>query len=94
MALGGREKEQEVFSVVKSIVLKINPYSLLDFGLPEDEFDSEIKSIISQLPRCKSALDVAHLLAHVFSSSFGEKFEPKQYLEYGEELFKLLKDNN
>jgi len=93
MLKNNKKIDKKTFLIVKSVILKIDLYSLLKLGLPEDEFDPEIKSIVAQLPNCKSPLDIAHTIARIFSSSFGEKFEPDEYLEYGQEIFNLLRDN-
>lgn len=58
------KKQYELaFTVVRHAIAKADPYSLLETGSPEDEFDSEVSSIVRQLPRCHSATDVAHTIA-------------------------------
>ena len=88
-----KNEYKKAFSIVKQVIAKIDPYSLLETGSPQDEFDSEVGSIVKQLPRCKSSIDIAHTIARVLTSSFGDKFEPDEFKEYSEELFNSLKDH-
>jgi len=66
---------------------------LLEGGSPEDEFDSEINSITSQLQRCNSGVDVAHVISRVLNSSFSEKHTPNLYEEEGNIIFEALVKN-
>lgn len=86
------KKQYEVaFRVVRHTIAKADPYSLLETGSPEDEFDAEVNSIVRQLPRCQSATDVAHTIARVMTSSFGEKYKSEDFMEQGQEIYRTLK---
>jgi len=80
--------------VVRKSIHKIDPFALLAGGSPKDEFDSEIISIVRQLPRCRSGKDVAHTIAQVLSTSFGEKFEPEEFEEEGLNIYTSLENND
>ena len=83
---------KEVFLIVKKEIAKADPYSLLELGAPEDEFDSEVKSIIRQLSRCKSAIDISHAIARTFNSSFSKNFKPEDFVQEGNEIYDKLKN--
>ncbi len=76
--------------IVREEIHRIDPYSLLEGGCPEDEFDSEIASIANQLTRCKSGKDVAHAITRVLNSSFGEKHKPSEFEDAGTAIFEKL----
>ncbi len=77
--------------VVGTVIREWDPYSLLKAGCPNGEFDAEIASVASQIPRIKSVQDAAHALSRVFSSAFGPaKFEPEDCREAGTKLFEAL----
>lgn len=64
---------------------------MLKSGCPNDEFDAEIASVVSQIPRIKSVQDAAHALSRVFSSAFEpEMFRPQNCREVGTKLFEAL----
>ena len=76
--------------IVSESIHRIDPYSLLSEGSPTDEFDSEINSIVGQLHRCSSGNDVSHAIARVLSSSFGEKYDPKEFEVEGQNIYNTL----
>jgi hypothetical protein len=51
--------------VVKAVIHQWDPYSLMTGG----EFDSEIASVVAQIPRIKSEHDATLALSRVFSSA-------------------------
>jgi hypothetical protein len=79
--------------IVRESIHRIDPYSLLEGGSPDDEFDSEINSIVGQLQRCGSGSDVAHAIAHILTSSFGEKFQPSEFESEGLHIYAELQRN-
>ena len=78
---------------MRESIHRIDPYSLLAGGSPDDEFDSEINSIVGQLQRCGSGRDVAHAIASILTSSFGEKFEPSEFESEGQHIYAELQRN-
>ena len=79
------------FGVVRDLVARWDPYSLLAGGAPEDEFDSEVRSVVQQIPRIRSANDATHVISRVFSSAFEPSlFKPEDCTEVGNELFHVL----
>ena len=79
--------------IVRKSIHRIDPYSLLAGGSPDDEFDSEISSIVGQLQRCGSGKDVAQAIARILTSSFGEKFEPSEFESEGQHIYAELQRN-
>ena len=84
---------KKAHEIVRESIHRIDPYSLLAGGSPEDEFDSEINSIVGLLQRCGSGGDVAHAIAHILSSSFGEKFESSEFESEGQHIYAELQRN-
>jgi hypothetical protein len=80
--------------VVGEVVREWDPYSLLAGGCPGDEFDSEIASMVSQIPRIKSDQDATLALSRVFSTAFeAERFTRDKCHEAGSKLFAALLTN-
>jgi len=93
--MAGKMKLKKIEHIVRMIIHEWDPYCLLEIGCPEDEFDSEISSLIGQVQRIKSAIDATHAISRVFSSAFEpELFTPKDCSEIGERLFEELKQAN
>ena len=77
--------------IVGTVIREWDPYSLLAIGCPDDEFDAEIASVVTQIPRIKSAQDASNVLSRVFSSAFeAEKFRPDDSRDPGTKLFEAL----
>jgi hypothetical protein len=76
--------------IIREAITRIDPYSLLADGSPDDEFDSEITAIVGQLNRCNSSKDVAHAIARVLNSSFCEKHQPEEFEDEGLIIYKSL----
>jgi hypothetical protein len=87
--------ETRAFQVVKAVIHKWNPYGLIQSCAPDDEFDSEVRSIVRQVHRIRGANDAVHIISRVFSSSFeAHKFRPEDCKVVGEELFNSLQTND
>ena len=94
MLLGNKQQDFILAEkIVRAAIHRIDPYGLLEGGSPEDEFDSEIRSITNQLQRCKTESDIAHAIARTLTSSFGEKFDPSEFREESNRVFLELKEN-
>jgi hypothetical protein len=77
--------------VVRDVVHRWDPYSLLAGGRPPDEFDREIAAAVSHVPRIRSRADAAQALSRVFSSTFEpEKFRPEDCAGEGAKLYEEL----
>ncbi|MFO0965377.1 MAG: DUF1871 family protein [Gemmataceae bacterium] len=77
--------------IVTAIIRDWDPYSLLAGGAPADEFDAEIASVVTQVPRIKSEKDAALALSRVFSSAFEPtEFTPERCAAPGTKLFAAL----
>lgn len=61
-----KKQASKAIEIVKESIHRVDPFSLISTGSPEDEFDSEILSITSQLERCNSGRDVSHAIAYLF----------------------------
>ena len=80
-----------VLQVVGTVVRDWDPYSLLATGAPTDEFDSEIASVATCIPRIRSEKDAALALSSVFSSAFeADQFTPEACEAAGRKLFAAL----
>ncbi len=80
--------------VVGTVIRAWDPYDLLAYGCPMDEFDGEIARVVTQISQIKSSQDAAFAISRVFSSSFErDLFTPDACTDVGAELFKALSDN-
>ena len=81
-------------SVVTEVINAWDPYGLLALGAPNDEFESEIASVVSQVPRVKSKRDATLAISRVFSSAFDrETFNSERCAEVGDKLYAALEKN-
>lgn len=89
-----RLRNRAVWELTADVIREWDPYGLLKDGAPIDEFDHEISSVAADLGRIKTAMDAAHAVARVFSSSFGDhtRFSPEACASVGEKLFSRLRE--
>ena len=86
-----RPVDQDLFNRVRAVIHRWDPYNLLRGGAPPDEFDSEIRRLVAQVPRIRSDKDAAHAVSRVFSPSFQRTgFTPDDCSAVGRELFSVL----
>ena len=89
----GKERYRLMWQATADVLREWDPYLLLAGGSPKDEFDSEISSVVAQIPRIHSATDAAHAVSRTFSSSFGsDSFSPKACSDVGAKLFSCLQE--
>jgi hypothetical protein len=82
-------------AAVRDVISQWDPYSLLAGGAPADEFESEVRSIVAQIPRIRSAHDASYAISRVFSSAFEPRsFKPEDCAEVGGMLFRTLTEQN
>jgi hypothetical protein len=74
------------FEIVKEAIDEWDPYSLLEGGSPDDEFDSESRSVSAGIDAESSATDIAHVVSKVFTSSFGESFNPEDCIDVANKI--------
>lgn len=89
----GKARYQQMWGIVADVIRKWDPYQLLAGGAPRDEWDSEISSVVAQIPRIHSAADAAAAIARVFGSSLERgAFTPASCAEVGAELYARLQE--
>jgi hypothetical protein len=89
----GKAKYKQMWEVTAGVIRKWDPYKLLAGGAPRDEWDSEISSVVAQIPRIHSATDAAEAVARVFGSSLErDAFTPSACSDVGAELFARLEE--
>ncbi len=70
-----------------------DPYGLLAGGAPLDEWDGEIASLVTQVPRIGSPLEGALAVSRVFSSAVQpEGFSPSDCAAVGRRLYAVVSD--
>ncbi|WP_027207587.1 hypothetical protein [Butyrivibrio fibrisolvens] len=62
---------EELFSVVKTVLKKIDMYGLIEHGAPDDEFNTEAEMIIEQIRSGSSIEDISGIIADVLNRMFG-----------------------
>ena len=72
--ISNKYKLKQTHKIVQEAIHRVDPFGLLASGSPDDEFDSEINSIVKQLSRCNSSKDIAYTIARVLNSSFSENY--------------------
>ena len=88
-----KKEAAKATSIVREAIFRIDPYCLLSSGGPEDELDSEILSITSQLQRCGSGRDVAYAITRVLNSSFSQSHKFEEFEQEGIKIYKALVEN-
>jgi hypothetical protein len=93
VALRNRADYERAFAVVRSAINAWDPYGLVGGGAPPDEWDSEVASIVAQIPRIASPRDAAHAVARTFAGALQHKgFSPAECEAVGAQLFQDLVD--
>lgn len=91
MALSNRRDYEAAFGVVTAVIAEWDPYGLFTSGAPDDEWDSEVASLVAQIPRISSPKDAAHAISRVFSSSLErDRFGVDDCEAVGQQLFDAL----
>jgi hypothetical protein len=84
---------EHMWQATAEVIREWDPYGLLASGSPLYEFDSEISSVVVQIPRIHSERDATHAVSRIFSSSFEpERFTPEACSSVGAQLFQRLKE--
>jgi hypothetical protein len=87
----GREKYQQMWDITANVIRNWDPYGLLAGGVPPDEFDHEIASLVAQIPRIKSGEDATLAVSRIFGSNFdSSSFPADSCRDAGEKLFAAL----
>ena len=69
----------EIYSTIKRAIDQTDPIRLLEIGAPEDEYEPEIREIVSRVGRCKSLGEIQTLIHEVFVKWFDERIAgPKE----------------
>lgn len=84
---------KEIFHIVKNVVEKNDPLSLLNAGSPKDEYDEEVQRIVSGLMQCKDTAGIQKLIYGIFLESFGAEAAGNinRYLNVAKEISLALK---
>lgn len=67
-----REAYANEYLIIKKIIDKWDPIGLLELGCPDDEYDSEIREVVSLSLHAKSVDDLAIGIRQVFIKWFDE----------------------
>ncbi|HEY1921291.1 MAG TPA: hypothetical protein VGG44_00885, partial [Tepidisphaeraceae bacterium] len=75
------------FDIVRRVIHEWNPYDLVGASAPSDEWDSEIASLVGEIPRIHSPEDAINAVSRIFTLAFQpEGFGPVECAEVGERL--------
>ena len=75
-----------MFSIVKKVIDRHDPYGLLAMGCPADEYDSESRDIASKINEYNSVDEIAVICSAVFTRWFGIDFLKESFIEIAEEI--------
>jgi hypothetical protein len=88
-----RSDYDRAFAVVRDVIHDWDPYGLVGGGARADEWDSEVASLVTEIPRMNSQNDAAHAVSRVVSSAFqSEGFSPADCAQVGKRLYSSLAD--
>jgi hypothetical protein len=86
-----RADYEKALSVVGSEIRRLDPYSLISGGVPNDEFDPEIAKVVARIPKIHSESDAIQVVSEVFSEAFGaDGFTPEKCVSVGAALYVKL----
>jgi hypothetical protein len=86
-----RQEYETAQGIVRSVISKWDPYSLIGGGAPGDEFDDEVARILTRIREMRSPKDAAAAISAVFSTSFDPKsFSVPACAEVGMRLYSRL----
>lgn len=61
------------YEKVKSVINKFDPIGLISGGAPEDEYDSQIKKIVSLIQKNAETDNLTEEIYNIFTQSFGKQ---------------------
>jgi hypothetical protein len=81
----------KALEIATAVINKWDAYGLIAGGAAADEFESQISTIVTQIPRMRSPEDAAQVISDAFSKAFDhELFTPRHCKEVGAELYEQL----
>lgn len=85
---------ENVFQLLKEEVITWDPYCLIDGGAPQSEFDTEVSSLATYIPKIENEQDLAHAVSKVFGKAFSAShFTPEKCKDFAKTLYERLKDS-
>ena len=82
------------FSIIKQIVNDVDPIGLISGGAPEDEYESEIVSVISLINDKRDTNKVDQIIS-IFNESFGQEVgDSKQYELMANKILQALSERD
>ena len=86
-----RRDYELVIELIREVIHDWDPYSLLQDGSPDGEFDAEIARLATFVPGIHSVDDAAQAVSVVFSDAYGDSdFSKAQCLNPAQRLFDKL----
>ena len=86
-----QEDYEFVRAVIRQIIHQWDPFSLLQEGAPDDEFESEVSSLLAYIPKIRTTADATRAISSVFSESFeANQFTEEACADVGAKLFEAL----
>ena len=73
---------QTIFDIVKKNIDQMDYYALLAQGAPDDEFDIESARISLRITKDSDVIEIATIIADVFSYSFGESETAEKFMKW------------
>jgi hypothetical protein len=94
MMMTDRKQWKRIEAIVRTVILKWDPYGLIGGGAPADEWDSEILKLVGRVNGIKTPSEAIAAISDVFSHAFQpEGFQPEDCTQVGQQLFDELKNN-
>ncbi len=91
MPLRTKGDYKKAFAIVREVINSWDPYCVVGGGAPLGEWESEVASIVAQIPRIRSETDAAHAVSRTFSGSLQhEGFGPESCADVGSQMYVAL----
>jgi hypothetical protein len=68
-----KDKFKKDFELLKKSIIENDPIGLIDGGAPDDEYDSYIPKIISDLEGKNNLEEITEIIKNNFSNHFGDQ---------------------
>lgn len=80
--------------IIKKHIDKLDYMGFLRMGAPNDEYDVESQMIFERMNISPTEKDIAKTISNVFSSMFGQEFDPVDFSATAREIYLELKMEN
>ncbi|ADL35436.1 hypothetical protein bpr_I2704 [Butyrivibrio proteoclasticus B316] len=85
-----RVVSKDVLDAVKNVLKEIDMYGLIEYGAPDDEFDTEAEMIAEQIKAGTSIEEISGIIADVINKMFGVNIDRIKYLKEAKKIYEVM----